>query len=142
MLVFRAICTLMRIALLWKTGATQVPPLLCPGIFIIGLWFDVAVLAWPASPILLWQALRRRKIALTPLRKVFHILLCWLAISVLLFSALSEWSFWVEFSTCFNFIAIDYLIYTQEAIATSLSPALLTAAGCAVPIAGDPALED
>jgi phosphoglycerol transferase MdoB-like AlkP superfamily enzyme len=33
-----------------------------------------------------------------------------------LFIALSEWTFWDEFSTRFNFIAVDYLVYTQEVI--------------------------
>jgi phosphoglycerol transferase MdoB-like AlkP superfamily enzyme len=35
----------------------------------------------------------------------------------LLFSAVAEWFFWDEFSTRFNFIAVDYLVYTTEVIA-------------------------
>lgn len=120
MLAFLAICALTRAALLWKTGATQVPPALWPGIFAIGLWFDLAVLAWLASPLLLWQALRRKGMVLTPLRKALRIALCWLAISILLFGALAEWTFWDEFSTRFNFIAVDYLIYTHEVIGNIL----------------------
>ncbi|CAG4882513.1 Sulfatase [Georgfuchsia toluolica] len=120
MLAFLAICALTRAALLWKTGATQVPPALWPGIFAIGLWFDLAVLAWLASPLLLWQALRRKGMVLTPLRKMLRIALCWLAISLLLFGALAEWTFWDEFSTRFNFIAVDYLIYTHEVIGNIL----------------------
>ena len=34
----------------------------------------------------------------------------------ILFNAISEWFFWEEFSTRFNFIAVDYLIYTNEVI--------------------------
>jgi len=30
--------------------------------------------------------------------------------------AASEWFFWTEFSSRFNFIAVDYLIYTHEVI--------------------------
>jgi phosphoglycerol transferase MdoB-like AlkP superfamily enzyme len=33
---------------------------------------------------------------------------------VLLFNALSEWFFWGEFSARYNFIAVDYLVYTTE----------------------------
>lgn len=33
------------------------------------------------------------------------------------FKAISEYFFWDEFSSRFNFIAVDYLIYTQEVIA-------------------------
>ena len=34
----------------------------------------------------------------------------------LLFDAAAEWLFWNEFSSRFNFIAVDYLIYTKEVI--------------------------
>jgi hypothetical protein len=37
-------------------------------------------------------------------------------IFALLFGAASEWFFWNEFSSRFNFIAVDYLIYTNEVI--------------------------
>ena len=33
---------------------------------------------------------------------------------LLLFNAVSEWFFWDEFSVRYNFIAVDYLIYTNE----------------------------
>ena len=36
---------------------------------------------------------------------------------LLLFSAVAEWLFWDEFSVRFNFIAVDYLVYTTEVIA-------------------------
>jgi phosphoglycerol transferase MdoB-like AlkP superfamily enzyme len=35
---------------------------------------------------------------------------------VMLFTALSEWLFWDEFGVRFNFIAVDYLIYSREVI--------------------------
>jgi phosphoglycerol transferase MdoB-like AlkP superfamily enzyme len=35
---------------------------------------------------------------------------------LLLFNAVSEWFFWDEFNTRFNFIAVDYLVYTTEVI--------------------------
>jgi phosphoglycerol transferase MdoB-like AlkP superfamily enzyme len=34
----------------------------------------------------------------------------------IIFNAISEWFFWEEFSTRYNFIAVDYLIYTNEVI--------------------------
>jgi phosphoglycerol transferase MdoB-like AlkP superfamily enzyme len=40
----------------------------------------------------------------------------WFVAVLLLFGAVSEAVFWEEFSTRFNFIAVDYLIYTQEVI--------------------------
>lgn len=35
---------------------------------------------------------------------------------LLLFNAVSEWFFWAEFSGRYNFIAVDYLVYTHEVI--------------------------
>jgi phosphoglycerol transferase MdoB-like AlkP superfamily enzyme len=35
---------------------------------------------------------------------------------LLVFNAVSEWFFWEEFSARYNFIAVDYLIYTTEVI--------------------------
>ena len=39
-----------------------------------------------------------------------------LLIFLLLFNAISEWFFWDEFSVRYNFIAVDYLIYTNEVV--------------------------
>ncbi|QEC41193.1 LTA synthase family protein [Pseudobacter ginsenosidimutans] len=39
-----------------------------------------------------------------------------LVIFLLLFNAVSEWFFWNEFSGRYNFIAVDYLIYTNEVV--------------------------
>jgi phosphoglycerol transferase MdoB-like AlkP superfamily enzyme len=39
-----------------------------------------------------------------------------LVVFLLLFNAISEWFFWNEFSTRYNFIAVDYLIYTTEVL--------------------------
>jgi len=34
----------------------------------------------------------------------------------MLFNAAAEWTFWDEFGSRYNFIAVDYLIYTNEVI--------------------------
>lgn len=39
-----------------------------------------------------------------------------LVVFLLLFNAVSEWFFWQEFSTRYNFIAVDYLVYTTEVL--------------------------
>jgi phosphoglycerol transferase MdoB-like AlkP superfamily enzyme len=40
----------------------------------------------------------------------------YLVIFLLLFNAISEWFFWDEFSVRYNFIAVDYLVYTNEVL--------------------------
>jgi phosphoglycerol transferase MdoB-like AlkP superfamily enzyme len=39
-----------------------------------------------------------------------------LVVFLILFNAISEWFFWDEFSVRYNFIAVDYLIYTNEVV--------------------------
>ncbi|HEX5024152.1 MAG TPA: sulfatase-like hydrolase/transferase [Agriterribacter sp.] len=43
-------------------------------------------------------------------------LFVFLTIFILLFNAVSEWFFWDEFSSRYNFIAVDYLVYTNEVV--------------------------
>ncbi len=49
-------------------------------------------------------------------RQYFQPFLFFIFVFTLLFVAVSEIIFWDEFSTRFNFIAVDYLIYTTEVI--------------------------
>ena len=49
-------------------------------------------------------------------RKVVLLADYFLLTYILLFIAISEWFFWDEFSTRFNFIAVDYLVYTNEVL--------------------------
>ncbi|MEQ8205121.1 MAG: LTA synthase family protein, partial [Woeseia sp.] len=57
------------------------------------------------------------------------------AYASLLFVAISEWVFWDEFGVRFNFIAVDYLVYTTEVVDNILESypvaALLTVIGLA-----------
>ena len=39
-----------------------------------------------------------------------------LSIFIMLFTAVAEWLFWDEFGSRFNFIAVDYLLYTHEVL--------------------------
>lgn len=41
---------------------------------------------------------------------------CTLVVFLLLLNAVSEWFFWQEFSSRYNFIAVDYLVYTTEVL--------------------------
>lgn len=110
------ISMLTRIALVLFSGFDAVPPMLLPGIFVRGLWFDFVVASVLVAPALLYEALlpdcRRDKRFDRALRLIW----LWLAIASLLFGAVAEFTFWLEFSTRFNFIAVDYLIYTDEVI--------------------------
>ncbi len=48
--------------------------------------------------------------------RIFTHVVVSLFVLALLFGAVAEWFFWQEFGVRFNFIAVDYLVYTQEVV--------------------------
>ena len=93
-----------------------VPLPLWPEIFLKGFWFDLCVVSVLVAPICLYEAVLPNTWRKKGWHKVFRFTYLWLAIALLLFGAVAESTFWLEFSTRFNFIALDYLIYTSEVI--------------------------
>lgn len=113
-----ALCTwlVLRIVLAFNVGlgAMQFGEII--GAFAKGLWFDVAALSYLILPWLIFSILlpnRWRQLAWVSNARW---IVAFLAIFGLIFGAVSEFIFWQEFTTRFNFIAVDYLIYTNEVI--------------------------
>ena len=114
---FLSISALTRLALLVATGS-GVPA--APGAWLyafgVGLGYDLLAFVYFAWPLVLllwllpagWLLRRRGRLAVGAL--------CLLLLFVLLFVAVAEWTFWDEFQARFNFIAVDYLVYTTEVI--------------------------
>ena len=84
--------------------------------FAWGAVFDLATVAWLLVPLALLLTLLPAR-ALRPWwsRALAHAALLALTAG-LLFTALAELVFWDEFQARFNFIAVDYLIYTTEVV--------------------------
>lgn len=110
------IAVLTRFTLVALTGFDAVPPKLLPGILARGLWFDLVVVSFLAAPALLYEALWPNRWRANRADRAIRVSWLWLAVASLLFGAVAELTFWFEFSTRFNFIAVDYLIYTDEVI--------------------------
>lgn len=118
------IYTLTRLGLAIFTGfeganfkaLDAVPLPLWPEIFLKGLWFDLCVVSILIAPICLYEAVLPNSWRQKGWHKTLRFTYLWLAIALLLFGAVAESTFWLEFSTRFNFIALDYLIYTSEVI--------------------------
>jgi len=85
-------------------------------IFAYGLAFDLVTACYVTAPMVLWLALVPDRVA----RSWPHRILSVLVFASLLFGglllAISEWLFWDEFGSRFNFIAVDYLLYTHEVL--------------------------
>jgi len=87
-----------------------------PRIFATGLVYDLAAAGYAVLPLALYcwivpdRAFRSRWHAPLP-----HLLVgC--SVFALAFLAAAEWLFWDEFQSRFNFIAVDYLVYTREVL--------------------------
>jgi phosphoglycerol transferase MdoB-like AlkP superfamily enzyme len=115
--VFIAVSGLTRLALLLAAG-NGVPANLLDwlDVFGIGLGFDLLTFIYVAWPLvlLLW-IVPRRWFGGRGARWVL-VAMTWLLVATTLFVAVAEWTFWEEFQTRFNFIAVDYLVYTTEVI--------------------------
>ena len=86
------------------------------GIFVIGFFYDLVVSLFFCVPIALYCWLMkdswyRKKWNRIPLFIFFFIITL-----ILVINAGAELAFWDEFNVRFNFIAVDYLIYTTEVL--------------------------
>lgn len=109
-------------------------------IFLRGFWFDAAAALWAVLPIALVYLLVRRGFWEKRGGRIWEWCLRLVFVYVLLFAAIGEHLFWTEFAARYNFIAVDYLIYTQEVIGNIIESypvfwlllALLAAAGAVI----------
>ena len=108
--------TCLRIGLLITLDAGQVGIDLWPYVLTKGLLFDLATLAFLVAPVCLYEAVLPNRWRTSFLHKTLRLKWLWFSVFVMLFGIGAEVTFWLEFSTRFNFIAVDYLLYTQEVI--------------------------
>jgi phosphoglycerol transferase MdoB-like AlkP superfamily enzyme len=97
-------------------GFDALPLPLWPEIFLKGLWFDLCVVSVLIAPICIYEAVLPNKWRATTWHRVLRLVLFWLAIAFVLLFAVAESTFWLEFSSRFNFITLDYLSYPKEVI--------------------------
>jgi phosphoglycerol transferase MdoB-like AlkP superfamily enzyme len=111
-----AIWLILRLVLWLDVGPSQLSALQTLKAFAVGAWFDINALCFLLVPFLLLSLVVpnswRSKNWLNKARWI----LAFFVTFGLLFGAVSEYIFWQEFTTRFNFIAVDYLIYTTEVI--------------------------
>ena len=132
LVVFLVISTATRLVLLGAAGSgVPVNPLYWLDVFAIVLGFDLLTFFYFAWPLVLLLWLLPHRWLMARRGRWLLIAVAWLLVASLLFIAVSEWTFWEEFQTRFNFIAVDYLVYTTEVIGNIREsypvPAILTA---------------
>ncbi len=114
--VFVMASTLTRIALAMRPEVAQIGVVELLRSFAFGLGYDLVAAVYVLAPFVLWLALAPDRLARTWIYRAASVAWFALACFAALFTAVAEWLFWDEFGARFNFIAVDYLLYTHEVI--------------------------
>ncbi len=81
-----------------------------------GLIMDLAVFTYFAAPLTLYLFFLPAHKHGSRTDKNISALIFFIFTYIIFFTAVAEWLFWDEFATRFNFIAVDYMIYTREVV--------------------------
>lgn len=116
-LIFLLLSFAIRMALFLKSlPYVEVTPLLIMKVYAAGLLYDSIAFSYFAAFAALYLIAVPDRIFRTAGHRWFVRLAFFVVLAVLLFDAVAEYLFFDEFGTRFNFIAIDYLVYTREVI--------------------------
>lgn len=85
-------------------------------IYAVGFFFDCVTFTYFALPFVLALVILPDRIFNSTFFKGFTDVIGFAVTYLMLFNVVAEYTFFDEFATRFNFIAIDYLIYTNEVI--------------------------
>ena len=114
-LIFLALSTLIRLSFfIWNFSEVDTSIFSVISIFILGLLFDIGTVSFFAIPYCLYLLILPQKLHGSIIDRVFTYFGYALGLIIFLFSFFAEITFWEEFKRRFNFIAVDYLVYTYE----------------------------
>ena len=81
-----------------------------------GLFFDIGVISFFIIIYIIYLVLFPNKWIGNFFDRIFNYFIYFITTLIITFSFFAEFTFWEEFQNRFNFIAVDYLIYTYEVI--------------------------
>lgn len=84
---------------------------------LTGLFFDIGTITFISICSVIYYSIMPNKWIGSVLDKILVYFFTSLMVFILVFTFFAELTFWDEFKTRFNFIAVDYLIYTHEVVA-------------------------
>jgi len=85
-------------------------------LFLIGFFYDMVAVSYYLIPFIIYIIIMPDKFFNTKFNKMISFVVFFCVIYATVFNAFSEYFFWDEFGKRFNFIAVDYLVYTHEVI--------------------------
>ena len=85
-------------------------------VYSVGFIYDFVASTYYVIPLVIYLVFIPNKIFNSKIHKNIFLALMFVFNYSLIFNGVSEWFFWEEFGKRFNFIAVDYLVYTHEVI--------------------------
>lgn len=115
-LLYLAICALIRVGLtLFAWTSVDLSPALV-GAYAIGLGFDFLTGSYFVGILAIYLAVLPNRLLKWRWGKLLVVLGLLPMVLIWVFGGVAEIVFWEEFELRFNFIAVDYLVYTQEVV--------------------------
>ncbi len=109
--------TVTRTILLVKSlSQLELTPLLLVKIYAVGFFFDCVTFSYFAIPFVVVAVILSDRLFNSAFFKMCAYVTGFVLTYLMLFNMVAEYTFFDEFATRFNFIAVDYLIYTNEVI--------------------------
>ncbi len=116
-IVFVSISFLSRMVLLFMSfREISLNPLNFLWSFGAGLFMDTVAYTYFMIPFVLFLTFISDRFYNSALHKGFAFVVYFIAFYILIFNGVSEYFFWEEFGVRYNFIAVDYLVYTTEVL--------------------------
>ncbi len=94
----------------------ELNPLLLVKIYAVGFFFDCVTFSYFAIPLVLVAVILPDRVFNSSFFKTCAYAVGFALTYLMLFDVVAEYTFFDEFATRFNFIAVDYLIYTTEVV--------------------------
>ncbi|MFK5981530.1 MAG: LTA synthase family protein, partial [Flavobacteriaceae bacterium] len=102
--------------LIWNFSEVDTSIINLGSTFIYGFLYDIGTVSYFAVPFSLYLLFSPKRYYGTLIDRVITYFGYTLGLLIFLFSFFAEVTFWEEFKRRFNFIAVDYLIYTGEVV--------------------------
>ncbi|QFR42609.1 LTA synthase family protein [Sulfurimonas xiamenensis] len=116
-LLFLSVSAVTRSVLLFKSiNMIDLSFLELLKIYGVGAFYDFISVGYLASLFVLYLLFLPQKFLNHKIHRYITYIFVYIFLFGIVFLAFSEWFFWDEFNVRFNFIAVDYLIYTKEVI--------------------------
>lgn len=116
-LIFMSLAFLLRFCLaFWYYAQIDTSVLVLVKTFLIGFCFDLGTMSFFSVPYIIYLLLVPSRFYGSIFDRIIISIGYAIGILIFLFSFFAEITFWEEFERRFNFVAVDYLIYTYEVV--------------------------